>query len=268
MADNYLLFSEQIDDLTEQEMDWLFDWLTAINARIEERSSGVDIDGKPTELTDGDDDESNPDEWESLGFAYLINRNDRSIWFHADEYGNVAHVGQIAYEFIRQFRPHASFTLTWASTCSKPRIGEFFGGGMYVDAGGLEFYSADQWIGEKKLGFAIILGKRFDVAMRRAHEFVARVIGPDFGTEIDIQLFAPSDHEKSVVGIRVKSLSFTKGGALVEYHVGITDPVMAQRSQLAIFVLERLILAEVFKDDESANDMYGVDLSMLERIFK
>lgn len=127
MANNYLEFSESIEHLTTQELEW---WKN-----------------KEKETCDAyDEDPEGADENENICSDFSIDKDSKSVWFHADESGNADRVGSVVQQFLKIFRPTESFSLTWAEYCSKPRIGEFGGGAMFVTADQIKFQTCGGWI--------------------------------------------------------------------------------------------------------------------------
>jgi hypothetical protein len=41
----------------------------------------------------------------------------------------------------------------WADTCSKPRVGEFSGGGVFVTAAGVRFLTPQDWLDQLQAEF-------------------------------------------------------------------------------------------------------------------
>lgn len=152
MANNYLQFSEAISQLTEEERAWC-------EARLRHLKEVL-----PALDNDGQDENSAPCAPEDepylggemcLGFQWSIDKEGDGycLWMYAEESGDVEHVVLFAQEFLARFRPHDYFTLTWAETCSKPRIGEFSGGAVFVTAEETAWNGAFSWIGEKTADF-------------------------------------------------------------------------------------------------------------------
>ena len=46
----------------------------------------------------------------------------RSLWLHADDYGDPTHVAWLVHKFLKRFRPDQCWSLTYANTCSKPKL--------------------------------------------------------------------------------------------------------------------------------------------------
>lgn len=64
------------------------------------------------------------------GFENVIEEG--GLWVYSDEAGNVDALCVIVRAFLKKFDVKTPFTLTWAETCSKPRLGEFGGGFIVV----------------------------------------------------------------------------------------------------------------------------------------
>ena len=58
----------------------------------------------------------------------------RHLWFYAEESGSPDNVAWLVQKFLKRFRPDQCWSLTYAATCSKPRVGEFGGGAVFVTA--------------------------------------------------------------------------------------------------------------------------------------
>ena len=58
----------------------------------------------------------------------------RHLWVYAEESGNPDNVAWLVQKFLKKFRPDQCWSLTYATTCSKPRAGEFGGGAVFVTA--------------------------------------------------------------------------------------------------------------------------------------
>ena len=152
MANNYLQFSEAISQLTEEERAWC----EARLRHLEEALPAFDKDGENENSVPGaPEDEPYLSGVMCLGFQWSIDREQDGycLWMYAEESGDVEHVALFAQEFLARFRPHDYFTLTWAETCSKPRIGEFSGGAIFVTAEETAWNGAFSWIDEKTTKF-------------------------------------------------------------------------------------------------------------------
>lgn len=131
MANNYIEFSEYVTTKTEAELDW---WIK----KIEELEALGELDD-PTE------------DQEELGQASCyFGIEGKSIWVHADEGGNLEVIADIVQMFLKENCPDNSWSMTWAFTCSKPRIGEFGGGGVFVTAESQQWFDPTTQIDEAR----------------------------------------------------------------------------------------------------------------------
>ncbi len=139
MAQNYLEFSEVLEDLTPEEIDW---WKKEgeRGAELYRKAEEEGVDVEPYEM-----EEPPSNDWE------IEPRTDgkKNVWFHADENGDVEATASVIHRFLKAHRPIAAFTMTYAAWCSKPHIGEFSGGAVFITADGVEFQNAHGWIEEQ-----------------------------------------------------------------------------------------------------------------------
>ena len=124
MADNYVQFSEQITKLTTVEKNWLENRLTELEEIAE-----------------------NDEAFGCLGFNYEFSGvgDNFALWFYSDEWAEFTYLEQLIKEFLTKFRPTETFSITWAATCSKPRIGEFGGGAMVISAADAQWLDVHMW---------------------------------------------------------------------------------------------------------------------------
>jgi len=165
MADNYLQFSETLDNLTAEEKAWLEEQLKSIEVYGDREypeddpaiallpASDPDFTG-PRFLRDNPDFES---PWGVLGFEYAFQDEDtppdRYLWLYADMYGQPAHVAWLIQKFLKRFRPDQCWSLTYANTCSKPRVGEFSGGAVFVTANEINWQDAGSFAEQQRDAF-------------------------------------------------------------------------------------------------------------------
>ena len=162
MANHYLQFSEAVGQLTAAERDWLrreLEFVYVFGDRLggeqyteAELPSNLSIStarwcGYRT-FVDLADDLSESDE--ELGFEYKFLEDSQELgsylWLYAEEGGQPERVGHLIQKFLRQFRPSDSWSLTYATTCSKPRLGEFAGGAVFVTADAIESFDAYDFV--------------------------------------------------------------------------------------------------------------------------
>ncbi len=136
MADNYLLFAESLAELTPREEAWLVERLTN------------------RDLPTGEDERFDEEECGWFEFEFYTNPAvGRCLKFYAIESGSSQAVVGLVQSFLRRFRPHASFSLSWCASCSKMRDGEFRGGAVFVTAERIETWSSAEWLNERQRAF-------------------------------------------------------------------------------------------------------------------
>ena len=165
MADNYLQFSQVIANLTEAEEAWLDEQLQPIRVFGE---TEFPEDAVPAELANKEADwtgarflRDNPDydpDWQVLGFECEIHDDDeegwgRHLWVYAEESGEPDNVAWLVKKFLKKFRPDQCWSLTYATTCSKLRVGEFGGGAVFITADTICWQNAYGFIEDQRAAF-------------------------------------------------------------------------------------------------------------------
>lgn len=131
MPNNYLEFSETIENLKLCEIEW---W--------EKKAREVSV------AYEKDPDSAYDDRTACIDFS--VDKEKKRVWFHADENGDPYKVGCVVQQFLKLFRANEYFSLTWACWCSKPRIGEFDGGAIFVTADEIRFHPVCEWVEQVK----------------------------------------------------------------------------------------------------------------------
>jgi hypothetical protein len=166
MADNFLEFSEVVKDLTEPEEAWLKEQLQPIRFFGDRE---YPEDAVPAELTDTEPDwagvrflrdktDRDPD-WDALGFEYAFHEDGepggwgRHLWLYTECWGDVDNVAWLVQKFLKTFRPDQCWSLTYSTTCSKPRVSEFSGGAVFVTADTILWQNAYKFIEEQRTAF-------------------------------------------------------------------------------------------------------------------
>jgi len=157
VADHYLLFSETTPPLSEAEFGWITDQLAAICVVDGRELAASEIpDGQQATwrglrfLRDfGPDDQGADCDW--TGFEYEPHDRDgqRSVWFYCEDHGELERLAHLMQKFLRTFRPAESWSLCYATTCSKPRIGEFGGGALFVTAERVKWHTLADFLGRE-----------------------------------------------------------------------------------------------------------------------
>ena len=154
MANNYTEFSEVVSNLSDQEWAWLksqFEMIAVIDGRefpIEEvpaERSAQTLDWRGCCGLRGFV-EYDPDFIGEPEFQYEFVEDDpddgRYLWIYSDDYGNIDQVGHFIQQFLKRFRPNNCWSLTYACTCSKPRVGQFGGGAVIVTGSDIIWHDA------------------------------------------------------------------------------------------------------------------------------
>lgn len=153
MANYYTQFSEVLTRLTDEEEIWLRQQLAYIfvfgDAEYTEDELPGDLDSRNADwsgyrlwrgVEDADPDvleldyefrDDSPDEW------------GRHLWIFTEETGDPATVAYLVQQFLQRFRPEECWSLTYACTCSTPRVGDFGGGAVFVTADEMNW--SDAW---------------------------------------------------------------------------------------------------------------------------
>ena len=175
MANNYLEFSEVVPHLTAEEETWLRKQLQCVYVF---GSQEFTEDELPSGLHGEDADwygcrawrdlqGYDPDDGELFGFAYEFHDDHdtpdgwgRHLWLHAEEWANLEQLAHLVQKFLKQFRPPDCWSLTYATTCSKPRVGEFGGGAVFVTADEVKWQNAYDFVEQERQALLENRGRR------------------------------------------------------------------------------------------------------------
>lgn len=123
MANNYSRFSAEVQDLKQEEYEWLVKILTVDPEDLEKDELAAFLEEVGIDSDDL--------EWGWPPFDYQFENDGHSLWYYAEECFNVDAVGAFLHSLMSRFEREGRIVLTWADTCSKMRIDEF-GGGILV----------------------------------------------------------------------------------------------------------------------------------------
>ena len=201
MANNYLEFSETLGDLTPKEETWLREQLEIVHVYGEREYAEGEVPAEPddVEAWSGcrawrDLPEYDPEDDEPVGFAYEFLGDDepdggsRYLWFYAEESGYLDRVAHLVQKFLRQFRPEAYWTLSYATTCSKPRAGEFGGGCVFVTASKVEWCSTWDFLEAHIEAFREKAGATLAGAENQSRSYDLAIDGPVLRAQRDLLL--------------------------------------------------------------------------------
>lgn len=161
MANYDLQFSEAIGNLTIPERDWLEQQLETVYLFGDQEYTEHDL---PKNLSLSDTSwcgcralRDLPDvDSDDAGFQYEFGQDGelgRHLWVYAEEGGDPNCVAHLVQKFLCQFRPDQSWSLTYATTCSKLRLGEFAGGAVFVTAETIESFDACDFVRTRRVEF-------------------------------------------------------------------------------------------------------------------
>jgi hypothetical protein len=164
MADNYTEFSEELQILNAEERAWLESQLELVCVY---EGNEYPEDQVPPELQNQDPDyrgyrflrdcpDVDEDTADTLGFEYELIESTESgctLWLYSESWGSCDHVAHLAQKFLRQFRPDECWWLSYSASCSKPRIGEFGGGAVFVTAKEVRWCNTDEFLCDQRTAF-------------------------------------------------------------------------------------------------------------------
>ena len=154
MANQYLEFSEVLPNLTAEEETWLKEQLEMIHVFGDRQYTSVELpEGLDPMKSDWcgirawRDLEELPGFPTDLGFCYEFCDDSRGenwgrhLWFYTEEWGYPELVAHLVQKFLRQFRAGDCWSLSYAATCEKLRVGDFGGGAVFVTANDIQYFS-------------------------------------------------------------------------------------------------------------------------------
>jgi hypothetical protein len=154
MADNYCEFSELLQGLTEPEKNW---WDTQLETIEVYAGVEYDEDDVPAQLqVERKDAEYHGvrilRNWpgatkgyeEDLGCLYEWTA-DGDLWLHSENC-NTDKIAYFMQQFLKTHRPDDCWSTTLAEYCSKPRLGEFGGGAIFVTAEEIKWVDTSEFI--------------------------------------------------------------------------------------------------------------------------
>ena len=77
----------------------------------------------------------------------------RPVTAGAIDGADLERVAHFVQQFLKSFRPGDCWSLTYATTCSKPRVGEFGGGAVFVTAAEIKWDNAHDFVDRSKRQF-------------------------------------------------------------------------------------------------------------------
>ena len=159
MADNYLQFSETLDSLTKKQEAWLqqqLEPIVVVNGKelsADEKPDCDEPDFQGLRFLRDYDGINDDGDMRGFNLEFQGTGRHRCAWIYADEGGDVERVAHLVQTFLKKFRPNECWSLTYATTCSKPRVGEFGGGAVFVTADAIHWQNAYEFVEQQRAAF-------------------------------------------------------------------------------------------------------------------
>jgi len=143
MANSYLQFSEVLVADTDKKKAW-------VTAFLKQPDDVNPEEGTPEYASfalwceeHGVDDPSQAEYYPS--FTYSWEGKGKELWLRSEEACYLNEVAALVQAFFKRFKINKIWTLTYAATCSKMRVGEFSGGGFIVHPYGKKVEWSQPW---------------------------------------------------------------------------------------------------------------------------
>lgn len=140
MANYHLEFSQYLENITPEEKDWLSKELDT------DKYKRLECDGAKAKYALHE----SFGEFGCTGFAWTFEVLPQTklfnLWIHADESGIPEAAANLVQAFLKEFRPEDYWCLEFSQTCSRPRIGAFGGGAVFVTATDQAWLSTGAWV--------------------------------------------------------------------------------------------------------------------------
>ena len=130
MANNYVMFSLALRDVTDDEWRWL--------KRQYEKAKKDD-----------------------LGPGYQMRREQNVLYIFTEESGDLEKVATLLQNYLKEFHPKSGVGFQWAETCDAPRPDNFGGGAVFITAKSQKWWNTVAWLREAS--------ERFENRKKKAH---------------------------------------------------------------------------------------------------
>jgi hypothetical protein len=149
MANHYTQSSFAINDITDEEKEWLIE----VHKLRDELDGDFLEDNDPREERMGKLLNLSPDEAsdDSLSWGWtmdVVPGEHPSVLFYGEECPELEAMALVLRSFLAMFRPTGSIGFSWGDGCSKPRTGAFGGGAVFVTANSIDWFNAAEWLAD------------------------------------------------------------------------------------------------------------------------
>jgi len=136
LANNYTSFSAMLPLKTKEEREWVEKTLAKFQSMFDDECGEW-----PKWMLF----------WKEFGYlGFDTEMRAEGLWIGTEESGVVDLVAEFVRAFLHEFHPDKFWKMTWACTCSKPRVDEFDGGALMVTANTISFMNSYRWFNQMK----------------------------------------------------------------------------------------------------------------------
>jgi hypothetical protein len=146
MSDIYVQFSEIINNVPNEAIEWIKHVLQANGEGIGEKEGEDERRQLISELGLNPKSDYDLDDWPY--FCWDI-EEENNLWLYSEEGFSGDHLIIFIQALAKKFIPNLVFKATFSNYCSKPEIGEFGGGWLVITKD--KFESGDTWEEAKKV---------------------------------------------------------------------------------------------------------------------
>lgn len=141
MANNSTQFSEMLVLESEAEIEWVREFLQEYpyDEGVSEAEERKWCKVRGIEPGIGDE-----ECWP--GFGYQIDADGKDLWIHSEDSGNIENVVNFITRYLQKFHQDKCWSMSWADTCDRPRVGEFGGGAVFVTAKRVSWVNTYSWM--------------------------------------------------------------------------------------------------------------------------
>lgn len=121
MSDSYIQYSFFVE-MTDEEQDWVLEQIKDNHEAY--KAPDIEAFGEVEKET-----------------LY----GEKGLWFHGDN-GFEDCLAELLQTFIERFEPNYSIKVSWAETCSSPRVDELGGGAAFITADSIKYMTSHEWL--------------------------------------------------------------------------------------------------------------------------
>jgi hypothetical protein len=154
MTNYYTEFSTAINDITQEQREWIEKFLKPpmtdnFETDLERWPHWINwmrLEGFPNEMEERILSEG----WPVFGWEIEEDSGSTHLWIHSDDGSNIDNVAIFAQAFLSKFSPDHTFSMEWSNGCSKPIVDAFGGGAFVATAQEVFWWNTWSWANKKK----------------------------------------------------------------------------------------------------------------------